>query len=113
MKERLKHIRFRMMEGGMNLAQALEATGNKGKLPPFEFPNPEIIDRIRSIAGFKDFHEKVGRLTARWSADIERNAIANAKKFGFYAEMTMYALMGFLMFSINGVTTQLGTINGG
>jgi type II secretory pathway component PulF len=113
MKERLKHIRFRMMEGGMNLAQALEASGNKGKLPPFEFPNPEVIDRIRSIAAFKDFHEKVGRLTARWSSEIERNATANAKKFGFYAEMTMYALMGFLMFSINGVTTQLGTINGG
>lgn len=113
MRERLKHIRFRMMEGGMNLAQALEASGNKGKLPPFEFPNPEVIDRIRSIAAFKDFHEKVGRLTARWSTEIERNATANAKKFGFYAEMTMYALMGFLMFSINGVTTQLGTINGG
>ncbi|WP_028195391.1 type II secretion system F family protein [Paraburkholderia fungorum] len=113
MRERLKHIRFRMMEGGMNLAQALEASGNKGKLPPFEFPNPEIIDRIRSIAAFKDFHEKVGRLTVRWSREIERNATTNAKKFGFYAEMTMYALMGFLMFSINGVTTQLGTFNGG
>ncbi|MFM0265543.1 type II secretion system F family protein [Paraburkholderia sediminicola] len=113
LRERLRHIRFRMTEGGMGLAAALEASGANGKLPPFEFPNPAIIDRIRSIASSKDFHEKVGRLTKRWSAEIERTALSQAKKAGFYAEISMYALMGFLMYAINGVTTQLGAIGGG
>jgi type II secretory pathway component PulF len=113
LRERLWHVRFRMTEGGMTLADALEATGANGKLPPFEFPNPAIIDRIRSIAAFKGFHEKVARLTKRWSSEIERNALGQAKKAGFYAEIGMYALMGFLMYAINGVTTQLGAIGGG
>ncbi|VVE13873.1 MULTISPECIES: type II secretion system F family protein [Pandoraea] len=112
LRERLWHVRFRMTEGGMEFADALEATGANGKLPPFEFPNPAIIDRIRSIAVAKEFHEKVGRLTKRWSVEIERNALSQAKKAGFYAEIGMYALMGFLMYAINGVTTQLGAIGG-
>lgn len=112
LRERLWHIRFRMTEGGKNLAEALEESSANGKLPPFEFPNPTIIDRIRSIAGFKDFHEKVGRLTQRWAAQIEREALSKARKSGFYAEVGMYALMGFLMYAINGVTTQLGAIGG-
>ncbi|TKC90135.1 hypothetical protein FAZ69_08265 [Trinickia terrae] len=113
LRERLWHVRFRMTEGGMNLAEALESRGAGGKMPPFEFPNPAIIDRIRSIAAFKDFHDKVGNLTRRWSAEIERNALGQAKRAGFYAEIAMYALMGFLMYAINGVTTQLGAIGGG
>jgi type II secretory pathway component PulF len=113
LRERLWHIRFRMTEGGRNLAEALEEPSANGKLPPFEFPNPAIIDRIRSIAAFKTFHEKVGRLTDRWAAQIEREALSKARKSGFYAEVSMYVLMGFLMYAINGVTTQLGAIGGG
>jgi type II secretory pathway component PulF len=111
LRERLYHTRFRMTEGGMSLAKALEAKGPR-KLPAFEFPNPDIIDKLSSIEGFSDFHERVGRLTNRWSADIERSAKQRAKQFGFYAEMSMYLIMGMLMISINSVTTQLGAIAG-
>ncbi|MBA9831018.1 hypothetical protein D7S91_21785 [Burkholderia contaminans] len=112
LRERLWHIRYRMTDGGKKLAQALEEPGAGGKLPPFEFPNPTIVDRIRSIGGFKDFSAKVSRLTERWALQIEREALSKARKSGFYAEMAMYALMGFLMYAINGVTTQLGAIGG-
>lgn len=111
LRERLRHIRFRMTEGGLNLAQALEAKG-PGKLPPFDFPNPQIIFRIRSIVALKDFHAKVSRVAERWSGEIERQAVKQARSFGFYAEFAMYALMGFLMYAINSVTTQLGAIGG-
>jgi len=109
LRERLRHIRFRMTEGGLNLAQALEVKG-PGKLPPFDFPNPQIIFRIRSIVALRDFHTKVSRVADRWAGEIERQALKQAKAFGFYAEFSMYALMGFLMIAINSVTTQLGAV---
>ncbi|MGF6604521.1 type II secretory pathway component PulF [Paraburkholderia sp. GAS448] len=112
LRERLWHIRYRMTEGGKTLAQALEERGANGKLPPFEFPNPMIIDRIRSIDGYNGFNEKVLRITKRWAAKIERDALSKAKKSGAYAEIAMYALMFFLIWAINSVTTQLGAIGG-
>jgi len=111
LRERLYHTRFRMTEGGMSLAKALEAKGPR-KLPAFEFPNPDIIDGLSSIEGFSDFDKRVGRLTSRWSVDIERSAKQRAKQFGFISEMSMYLIMGVLMISINSVTTQLGNIAG-
>lgn len=111
LKERLRHVRFRMTEGGLNLAEALKAKG-PGKLPPFNFPNPQIIFRIRSIVALKDFHEKVSRVAKKWSVEIERDALAQAMKFGRYSEYTTYALMGFLLYAFNEVTKQLTTIGG-
>ncbi|MFA6231067.1 MAG: type II secretion system F family protein [Rhodanobacter sp.] len=110
LRERLYHVHFRMTEGGMGLGSALEAKGRD--LPPFEFPNPDIIDSLTSVEAFSDFHERVSRVTARWAKEIEENSRRRAKSMGLAAEMCVYAVMALLMIAINSVTMQLGSVGG-
>lgn len=110
LRERLFHVHFRMTEGGMGLGSALEAKGRD--LPPFEFPNPDIIDSLTSVEAFSDFHERVSRITTRWSKEIEDSSRRRAKALGLAAEMSVYAIMALLMIAINSVTTQLGSVGG-
>lgn len=110
LKERLFHVHFRMTEGGMALGSALEAESRD--LPPFQFPNPDIIDSLTSVEAFSDFHERVSRITARWSKEIEETSRRRAKTLGFAAEMSVYGIMALLMIAINSVTTQLGSVGG-
>jgi len=111
LRERLYHVWFRMVEGGLSLAKALEVRGQRG-MPPFEFPNPEIVDSLTSMEGFDDFHARVGRLAKRWAEDIEKTSKQRAKLIGFIAEMSVYGVMALLMIAINSVTTQLGAVGG-
>jgi type II secretory pathway component PulF len=110
LRERLYHVHYRMTEGGMGLGDALEAKGRD--LPPFEFPNPDIIDSLISVEGFNDFNERVGRMAARWAKDIEESSQRRAKMLALVAELSVYGIMGLLMIAINSVTSQLGVVSG-
>lgn len=104
--ERLRTIWWRM-DNGASLPAALLAKGKNG-MPPFGFPNPDIIDDIASIAGFPDFAERIAVLAVQWADELESATLARAKAFGFAMEVFMYVVMGVLMVAINSMSTQMG-----
>ncbi len=110
LKERL-HAVWQRMENGHLLQNALLLKGNNG-LPPFGFPNPDIVDDIASIADFPDFPEKAVTLATQWAISIEDSTLKGAARFGFWMEMVMYAVMALLMVAINEMSTQLANIPG-
>ncbi len=110
LKERLNAIWWRM-ENGTSLSAALLAKGKNG-MPPFAFPNPDIVDDISSMHGFNDFPEKIAILATQWAEELEASTLAMAKRFGFWMEIVMYAVMGLLMVAINSMSTQMGNVPG-
>lgn len=108
LKERLREIRARMVNGA-TLPAALLARGRRG-MPAFGFPNPDIVDDIQSMAGFKDFPERISKLATQWADEIEASTLSRAAVFGFAMEMFMYVMMGLLMIAINSMSTQLGSV---
>lgn len=110
LKERLHGLWWRM-DNGSSLSDALTARGKNG-MPPFAFPNPDIVDDISSLSGFSDFPEKISVLAMQWAEEIEQSVLAGAKKFGSAMEILMYVVMGFLMVAINSMSTQMGSVPG-
>jgi type II secretory pathway component PulF len=110
LKERLYSLWWRM-ENGASMPEALLAKGKNG-MPPFGFPNPDIVDDIASMHGFPDFPEKIATLATQWAEELEETTLARAKAFGFWMEMVMYAVMGLLMVAINAMSTQIGNVPG-
>lgn len=107
--ERLQALLLRM-NNGASLAEALLARG-KGGLPPFGFPNPDIVDDIASMHGFKNFNEKIGLIARQWAEDLETSTLVMAKRFGFAIEIMMYVVMIFLVVAINSMSAQLGGVS--
>lgn len=110
LKERLHALWWRM-ENGTSLSEALLAKGKNG-MPPFGFPNPDIVDDITSLHGFPDFPEKIAVLAVQWAEELEATTLARAKAFGFWMEIVMYGVMGLLMVAINSMSTQMGSVSG-
>lgn len=106
LRERLAALWWRM-ENGSSLPEALYAKGNSG-LPAFDFPNPDVVDDIASMAGFADFPERIATLAIQWADEIETSMLRSAKAFGFVLEIAMYVVMGLLMLAINSMSTQIG-----
>jgi len=79
-------------------------------MPPFGFPNPDIIDDIDSMAGFSDFPERISKVASIWAEDLEESTRARAARFGFWAEMVMYGLMALLMLAVNAMSDQLANV---
>jgi len=109
LKERLYALWWRM-ENGQSLSEALLTKG-KG-MPPFGFPNPDIVDDISSLHGFRDFPEKISTLAIQWAEELEVSTLNSARKFGFWVEMFMYAAMILVIVAINSMSTQMGSISG-
>lgn len=109
LRERLLLIK-RQMDNGKSLPEALYNTRFGGV--PAGFPNPDMIDDIASMSGFKDFPERIAKVAAQWADELEWRTTANAKTFGFIVEMVMYGAMGFLMVAINSLSTQMGSVPG-
>ena len=109
LKERLVMVR-RQMENGASLPDALYGVKFGGRSA--NFPNPDLIDEIASMAGFKDFAERIARVAVQWADELERGTTARAKSFGFAVEIAMYLAMGLLMISINSLSTQMGSVPG-
>ncbi|KWW32353.1 MULTISPECIES: type II secretion system F family protein [Cupriavidus] len=106
--ERLHALWWRM-DNGSSLPAALMAEGTGG-MPPFGFPNPDIIDDIDSMAGFSDFPERISKVASIWAEDLEESTRARAARFGFWAEMVMYGLMALLMLAVNAMSDQLANV---
>ncbi len=108
LRERLQLIGWRMGNGA-SLPEALMAKGRNGLLP-LQFPSPELIDDIVSMAGFADFPERIAKLAVQWAEELEMATLARTRVVGFAMEMVMYAIMGLLMVAINSMSTQLASI---
>ncbi len=109
LKERLVAVR-RQMENGASLPAALYGAKFGGRAAGF--PNPDMIDDIASMAGFKDFAERIGKVAVQWADELEWSTTARARAFGLGVEIAMYAAMGLLMVSINSLSTQMGSVPG-
>lgn len=107
LKERLQALGSRMQDG-TSLSAALLGKGKSG-MPPFGFPNPEIVDDISSMHGFPDFPEKIAILASQWSEELEESTKKRAARYGFWMEIIMYLIMGLLMVAINQMGTQIGS----
>lgn len=105
LKERLRALHWRM-DNGASLPDALLAKGKNG-MPPFEFPNPEIIDDIASMAGFSDFPERISKVVADWSSEQEEQMLSRSKLYGLMVEVFMYLVMGLFMMAINNLGTTM------
>jgi type II secretory pathway component PulF len=110
LKERL-HTMWWRMENGKSLPTAMLEKGKNG-MPPYGFPNPDIVDDIASMAGFPDFSDKIAQLAIQWADELEAQTLARARAFGFWMEIVMYGVMGLLMIAINSMSTQIGNIPG-
>lgn len=108
LRERLHALWWRMDNGG-SLPDVLLAKGKNG-VPAFGFPNPDMVDDISSLAGFADFPDRISVLAVQWADELESSTLANAKQFGFWMEIVMYAAMGLLMVAINSMSTQMGNM---
>ncbi|CAN7779878.1 type II secretion system F family protein [Cupriavidus necator] len=108
LRERLHALWWRM-DNGSSLPAALMAKG-KGGMPPFGFPNPDVVDDIASMAGFSDFPERITKVATIWAEELEETTKARAARFGFYAEMVMYGLMTLLMLAVNAMSDQLANV---
>ncbi len=105
LRERL-HAFWWRMEDGARFPTALLAKG-KGRngMPPFGFPNPEIVDDIGSMAGFDDFEERITQVAKTWSDELEEDLVALADRIGFWAETIMLSIVTFLLYAINTMST--------
>jgi type II secretory pathway component PulF len=108
LKERLNAYWFRV-SNGKSLSDALLAEGANG-MPAFGFPNPDIVEDIESMSGFHDFSERITNIAMHWAVELESSTLAGAARFGFWMEMVMYAVMGFLMVAVNSMGNQLGSV---
>jgi hypothetical protein len=110
LSERLRAIWWRM-DNGDSLPASLLAKG-KGGMPPFGFPNPNVVDDICSLAGFADFPERITKVASVWANELEKSMNQKAKKFGVWAEALMYGVITLLLAVVNEMTTQMSSITG-
>lgn len=108
--ERLYALWWRM-DNGATLPEALLAKG-KGGMPPFGFPNPDIVDDIASLSGFSDFPVRIKKVASTWAADLEEDMKEKANRFGFYAEAVMYGVITLLIVAVNAMSNQMGSFSG-
>jgi hypothetical protein len=81
-------------------------------MPPFGFPNPDIVDDIASLAGFSDFPVRIKKVASTWAADLEEDMKEKANRFGFYAEAVMYGVITLLIVAVNAMSNQMGSFSG-
>lgn len=103
------HFVWWLMDNGASLGDALLAKGKNG-MPPFGFPNPDIVDDIASTSGFSDFTDRIVVIAKQWADDLEEETLMKARAFGLAAELFMYMVMGLLVVSINAMTSQMGSM---
>lgn len=104
LRERLTAFRH-LLEDGTALGDALADTG-------YGFPNPELIEDIASMADFPDF---VDRITARvntWSDEIEWKLTAQLQVMGFVFDIIVYLFIGWFLYGITGLLSQIGSVHG-
>jgi type II secretory pathway component PulF len=99
------------MDNGASLPDSLLTKG-RGGMPPFAFPNPDIIDDIASMSDFGDFPERIAVVAVQWADELESSTMGKAAFLGTTMEVLMFVLMGMLMVAINSMSTQIGNVPG-
>lgn len=102
--QRLLAVRRRMVNG-----EALAGALQKAK---FEFPSPEMIDDIASMADFDDFPARIMKRTVQWADDLERIVKARIRTLGFVFDMVMYGLILLVLLGMNSLSVQMGSVPG-
>lgn len=100
----------RAMINGSSLASALSSRAKSRR--PYGFPNPDIVDDIASFDGFPDFHINIQTLAREWARDLEENTLLWTSRLGFYCELALFAIMGFIMVAINDLSSQIANVTG-
>lgn len=93
------------MVNGEGLANALRHVG-------FDFPNPDMIDDIASMADFDDFPTRIMKRTTQWADDLEQSVKAKIKILGFCFDMVMYGLILIVLLGMNSLSVQMGSVPG-
>lgn len=104
LRQRVSAVRRRMLNGE-GLAPALLAT-------KLDFPNPELVDDIGSMAGFADFPGRIMRRAEQWADELEWTTQARVRALGFAFDVAMYALMLLVLVGINSLSVQVGNVPG-
>ena len=102
LRERVAAIQ-RRMENGASLPDALRRAG-------FDFPNPEMIDDIESMAAFRDFPVKIAKIADQWAKELEWKTLARVKSIGLVFDLLTYGLMGYVLSAINDMSSQFGNL---
>lgn len=110
LKERLYALWWRMSNNS-TLSEAMLAKGQRG-MPPFAFPNPDIVDNISSLAGFTDSPQRIATVATRWAEQMEKGMHRRAKSWGLAMELLMYALILYLVTAVNSLSSQMGAATG-
>ena len=104
LQQRLLAVRRRMVNGE-GLARALQNVG-------YNFPNPDMIDDIDSMADFDDFPARITKRTTQWADDLERTVKARIRILGFCFDMVMYGLILIVLLGMNSLSVQMGSVPG-
>lgn len=104
LNQRLLAARRRMINGE-GLASALQNS-------KFNFPSPEVIDDIASMADFDDFPTRIMKRTVQWADDMERSVKTRIRALGFVFDMVMYGLILFVLLGVNSLSVQMGSVPG-
>ena len=104
LKQRLLAVRRRMVNGE-GLANALQGT-------QLNFPNPDMIDDIASMADFDDFPKRIMKRTVQWADELELNVKARIRTIGFIFNIVMYGLILLVLLGMNSLSVQMGSVPG-
>jgi hypothetical protein len=106
LRERLKHVRHWLVDG-KSFPAALSIPA-KRMGAAFEFPNPDVVDEIESLAGFRDFSARITTLALAWSTELEEGALKRAARFGGFMEVFMYVVISFVIVAMMQLGNQVG-----
>lgn len=102
LRQRLMVLRRKMVNGEA-LSSALLSSG-------FEFPNPDLIDDIESMADFDDFPFRIRARAQDWATELESTVEDRVASLAFWFEIVMYGLMGVIAVGIISLTMQIGHV---
>lgn len=100
LRSRLLPIHERMYRAGDNLQRAMENTG-------LDFPSPELIQDIGSIAGFSDFADRLAPMLRKSAVDVEKSVTTTFVLVGLFTSLFVYVLFGLVQIASNELGSQI------
>ena len=100
LRSRLLPLHERMQRAGDNLQEAMEHAG-------MDFPSPELIQDIGSIAGFSDFPERLTPLLRKNSVEVEKSVTTAFALAGLAISLLVYVLFGLVQIASNELGSQV------
>lgn len=105
LKERLRTYLIKLRSDGASFPEVLKNAGVGGR--KFNFPTESLIDSIGSVYGKKDTPERLERILSRWSLRFDEKLNKQIKSLSFTAQISVYAILGFILVAMNAVSTQI------